>query len=58
MEAAEGLRFGGKSYDDNQIGKGSMQVRMYLHYCMHAHVAQVQRGRAFEFTGMELRTKH
>lgn len=28
LEAAEGLRFGGKSYDDNMIGKGSMQVHL------------------------------
>jgi len=27
IESAAGLRFGGKSYDDNRIGKGSMQAR-------------------------------
>lgn len=26
LEATEGLRFGGKSFDDNQIGRGKMQV--------------------------------
>ena len=27
LESKDGLRFAGKSYDDNQIGKGSMQAR-------------------------------
>ena len=27
LEATEGLRFGGKSFDDNMIGRGSMQAR-------------------------------
>ena len=27
LESNDGLRFGGKSFDDNRIGKGSMQVR-------------------------------
>jgi len=27
IEAKEGLRFGGKSFDDNEIGKGTMQAR-------------------------------
>ena len=26
LESKDGLRFGGKSFDDNMIGKGSMQV--------------------------------